>query len=566
MFSVKFLLTILVVWLCISQSALATQQQKIGFLLLAPDRGHLGNQEIENLFDEFRKDYTASLGYIGNESPGGPDRAYGPYINSSLDELIQMGVHKIVVIPLFLSRHHPNLAYAKNHIYKYHSLVSIEWAPAMAKSYLTAQIFLDRVKELSQNPENEQLILLGIGPENDVSLEKIEKELKPILDYAKRELPFKEIQTQLYFNYGAEKELRQRHNQLVDQEIIKAAAKKGDAILVPFVIGPRYSHQMSLRYWIREKFKEYDIKIADQGIIPHPNIQLWLRKTANARIDISPREVGVVVMPHGAQIPYNEAIEKVVGPLKEKYRIEMVYGMADALSLAEAVKTLEGEGYRKIIVVRMYSLEEQFRDQTEYILGLSEAPPKSRRRSSPPPQVRSGAVFVTFGGYEEDPLICQILMERVEAISQNPSKERVIFLAHGARSDSRDKAWRDLMEKHAEYIRKYTDTPFHSLHGLTVREDWPDKREKAIEEIRRLISQESGQIRTLVISNRLFGSGRYDEFLKGLKFDMNRSGLAPHVNLTRWLDRGIQQSLQSPQKLKGQAPGYVPGETAPDAG
>ena len=77
-----------------------------------------------------------------------------------------------------------------------------------------------------------------------------------------------------------------------------------------------------------------------------------------------------------------------------------------------------------------------------------------------------------------------------------------------------------------------------------MREDWPKKHKKAVEEIRNLIQDASTHGRALVISNRLYGSGRYDEFFEGLNYEMNRKGLALHVNMTRWLDEGIRKTLE----------------------
>ena len=43
---------------------------------------------------------------------------------------------------------------------------------------------------------------------------------------------------------------------------------------------------------------------------------------------------------------------------------------------------------------------------------------------------------------------------------------------------------------------------------------------------------------------RGFGDPRYDEFFEGLDYEMNRKGLALHVNMTRWLDEGIRKTLE----------------------
>ena len=119
------------------------------------------------------------------------------------------------------------------------------------------------------------------------------------------------------------------------------------------------------------------------------------------------------------------------------------------------------------------------------------------------------------------------------------------MIAHGARDDKRDKRWKDVLQKHAKYIKDNTQVPFKEIHGLTVREDWPEKHKKAVDEIRSIIQKASNNGKALIISNRLYGSGRYDEFFEGLDYDMNRKGLALHANMTHWLEEGIRKTLQN---------------------
>ncbi len=42
-----------------------------------------------------------------------------------------------------------------------------------------------------------------------------------------------------------------------------------------------------------------------------------------------------------------------------------------------------------------------------------------------------------------------------------------------------------------------------------------------------------------------YGSGPYNRFLKGLNYQMNAKGLAPHPNLTRWLEKDIETVVKT---------------------
>jgi hypothetical protein len=79
-----------------------------------------------------------------------------------------------------------------------------------------------------------------------------------------------------------------------------------------------------------------------------------------------------------------------------------------------------------------------------------------------------------------------------------------------------------------------------------VREDWPEKRDQAVAAVRKLIAQanQAGN-RVLVIANRLSGAGPYRKLLQGLSFELNGKGIAPHPNLTRWMEGAIEGWIRS---------------------
>ncbi|MFQ5715827.1 MAG: hypothetical protein ACE5GQ_01860, partial [Nitrospinales bacterium] len=61
---------VMILFLGTAANGLAAQGSKTGFLVLASDRGFLGNQETRALFDRFEKDYPASLAYVGRAYQG----------------------------------------------------------------------------------------------------------------------------------------------------------------------------------------------------------------------------------------------------------------------------------------------------------------------------------------------------------------------------------------------------------------------------------------------------------------------------------------------------------------
>ncbi len=568
--------TINVLWVCFlflptgsavnaveKQPSPAKIESKTGFLLIAPDRGFLGNQDIHDVFAEFKRGYPAALAFTGREHSGtGGD--YSGYLTQAIEELKRGGASNIVAIPLFLAAADPllkkSIARLASHAAASPAGITVRWAPPLAQSYLAAQILLDRAAALSQGPAQERLVIVGLGAVDEDSERAIRSDLEQMSRYVARYLPFRETRIGIYYDRSAEAGLREKKNQAVDDLVIKAAARKGKTLLIPFFIGAKHDSHMSMTHGLKMKFAEFDVAYDAQEILPHPNVLLWLKKTANHSLDSAREETGIVIMPHGANQPYNDAVEQVIAPLKSRYKIEMAYGMADAETLRRSVVRLEAQGVRHIVFVRMYALSPQMKGVSDYILGLSDIPPEDGHAShgnggahgagaafNPPPlQVRSQAVFSTFGGYEEAPSLAGILDERIREISKDPATETVILVAHGSEDDTDNERWLAVINGH---IKRLTEKPeyrrFRAIQAITIREDWPEKREEALARLRKMIqqgSQKGGKV--LLISNRLHGGGPYRDLLKGETFVMNDKGFAPHPALTRWLEQGIENAVR----------------------
>lgn len=519
-----------------------------GFLVVAPDRGFVGNQETQAVFDAFRASYQAALAFGGREYGDRPGN-YSSYLTNAVDQLRAAGAKEIVAIPLFLSSSDPIFKKVQAELPKVASNVPVQWAPTMQGSHLVAQILLDRVTALSRDAERERVILLGTGAGDATGEEVLRKELQRLADYVRRYLKFKEVQVGVYYDRDAEPKLREAHNEKVDRLVTEAAAKKGATLVVPWMIGPKFDSAMSQTQWMKGKFEDLDIVFDEQEVLTHPNALLWLKQTANQHVAASPGEIGVVIMPHGWTQPYNDTVESVVAPLTSRYRIAMAYGMADPFTIQQAVSRLEAKGVRRIAFIRMYALADHMKAASDYILGLSDTPPGAGHDygghgAAAPMQVRSAALFSTYGGYEEDHrAIAEILHERINAVSKDPARETVILVAHGSESDEGNAAWLRAMNAHVDQLKKLTKPPFRAIKVATVREDWPEKREKAVADLKEMIKQGNQDGRVLLISNRLFGSGPYKRLLDGSDYVLSDQGFAPHPNLTRWLENGIERTI-----------------------
>lgn len=524
--------------------AQAATPSQVGFLVVAPDRGYLGNQEVRSLVDEFKKSYPAALGLVGREQTGA-ETEYVPYLTRAAQELKQQGVTEIVAIPLFLSNADPLLARVAPLMPAHMAGLPMRWAPAMGHDYLIGQIVLDRVATLSEHSESERLILVGTGAMDESSYSALKADLEQLLSYVGRYRRFREAEVAVY--YDREADNAERHNADLKAYLLAQAAKQGRTLLVPAFIGPKFDSAMSLTSWLGAQFKNTRIAYRAEELLPHPNALLWLKKIANQETPLTTSQIGMVIMPHGSTQPWNDAVEATIRPLTVKYPIEMAYGMGDPYIIQNAVSRLEGRGIRHIIFVRMYALDDHMKSLTNYILGLSDRSPSDPHggghgsETGAPPQVRTAATFSTFGGYEHNPEIALVLHKRIAELSRDPANETVLLLAHGAGTEEENNQWLAVMNQNIERLRQDPHcAKLRAIKALTVREDWPKEREQAVAIVRTTIEEASKHSRVLVIANRLYGSGPYKKMLKGLTFELNDKGLADPV-LTHWLEDRLRQ-------------------------
>jgi sirohydrochlorin ferrochelatase len=515
---------------------------KIGFLVVASDRGFLGNRELRSLLDEFKKSYPATLALVGGNYSG-VEGEYAAYLTRAAQELKQAGATEIVAIPLFLSEADPLLKRVMPLVPAYTGGLPVRWAPAMAHDYLIGQIVLDRVEALSEHPESERLIVVATGALDSASEKAIRADAEQLVQYVARYKHFRKAEAVVY--YDREAENAEQKNAEINARLLAQMAKQGRTLLVPAFIGPKFDHAMSLTSWLDGQFKQTHVAYKPEELLPHPNALLWLKKTANRETPLTASQIGVVIMPHGSTQPWNDAVESTIQPLMEKYPIEMAYGMSDPHIIQDAVSRLEQRGIRRIVFVRMYALDHQMKPTTDYILGLTEHAPADGHGSGhghtsvAPPQVRTATLFSTFGGYEQNQEIALVLHKRIAELSKDPGNETVLLLAHGEATDEGNDKWLAVMSQNIDRLRQDPHcAKLKTIRALTVREDWPKEREKAVAGVRATIEEASKHGRVLVIANRLYGSGPYKSMLKGLTYEINEKGLVDPV-LTDWLRDGM---------------------------
>ena len=261
-----------------------------------------------------------------------------------------------------------------------------------------------------------------------------------------------------------------------------------------------------------------------------------------------PTDFGLLVMAHGGTPEWDREVLASVEPLKGRYKVEVAFGMADAVTMQEAARKLESRGVRRIGVVRLFISGESWYERTEQILGLrpgaAARPPAGQPATAGHEhhhgmelwRVATKASFaLTTQGLAEAEAMGAILADRARALSRDPKKEDVLILAHGPGDDAENERWIATIDGRAQAAREAL--PFRRVQVMTLREDWPEKRPEAERRVRAFVERAKAETgAAIVIPFRVQGFGPYAEVLKDLDYVSDGHGLMPHANVTQWID------------------------------
>ncbi len=263
-------------------------------------------------------------------------------------------------------------------------------------------------------------------------------------------------------------------------------------------------------------------------------------------------DFGVLVMAHGGSPEWNQGVLSAIEPLQEQTPIEVAFGMADAVRLQQAVHRLEARGVRRIAVVRLFVSGESWYERTKKILGLHPGAPARPDSAGHAHNAGHGGHSMEFWkiqteatfalstqGLAEAEAMASVLLDRARTLSRDPEREDVLILAHGPGDDAENERWIAHIDARAEAIRD--SLPFRRVRVMTLREDWPEKREQAELQIREFVEQASKNGGTaIVIPFRVHGFGPYKRVLEGLDYVADGRGLIPHPAITRWIAEQIK--------------------------
>lgn len=507
-----------------------------GFIVVAPDRGFLGNEEARDAFETFAAERNAALVFVTDERTR-------TSLEAALMSVTARGAQRVVVLPFFLSRAEPRFRRVES-LLSETAKVPVAWARPFGESYFAVEELADRLRGLPDGA-GRRVVVVGFAARDEGPREPMQVDAQRLADAAASGLGFERVRVVL------------EAPQALGTALAEAVKGGERPAIVPFHLGSKLDGMMSFTASVR-RAAPAGTEVLDGDVTPNPSIGLWMAREANLQMPAGPGDVGVVVLAHGSDHHWNETMRQAVAPLAERYLVEPAFSMADPQVIERAVRRLERRGARAIVILRVFGLSESFRDDVERLIGLDveRGDPITAHAghamghghgdhgpARPAARIRSAAVLTTIGGLDDHALFARALVDRARSLSREPGRETVVLVAHGEGDDARNAHWQKVLSSLATRMRAEGGDRFRAIRAGTWREDWPEKRESAVETVRSLVEKATADGgRALVLPARTLGQGPERRLLEGLSFDLGE-GFAPHPLFARWAEEQVAAAV-----------------------
>lgn len=512
-------------------------ERAAGFLVAAPDRGFMGNEEIRDAFDAFAKIHNAELVYV---TDGRTHETAG----AALAALAKRGARQVTVLPLFYSVHEARYGIARAALEGKQPL-PIDWAAPFGASYFAVEALTERLRALGDQ-KGKRLVVAGSGAADQAAAGRIAADLQRLAQFAAPAFAYAGVDVAVW------PDGRGSAQEAVQAQAQAALKERAGAIVVPLHFARKLDSMMNFSQTLKSATPAASLLLAEEALTPLA--LTWMRREANRKLPLADGQTGVVIAAHGSDWHWNDTMQSAVRPLEKRYLVEYAFSMADGPVLERAVRRLNERGARRVVIVRVFGTHDSFRSDIERLIGQDvEAADghvqghggghgHGHGNAGPLTRIRSSAVLTSAGGMGDHPLFARALVERAKALSRDPKKETIILTAHGTNDDAANDRWVTLLESIAAKMRENGGAAFRDIRVATWREDWPAKREQWVDRVRNWVSEANRDGAAIVIPARTNGAGPEKQLLSGLDYRLG-SGFAPHPLFVRWVEEQVALGL-----------------------
>lgn len=255
-----------------------------------------------------------------------------------------------------------------------------------------------------------------------------------------------------------------------------------------------------------------------------------------------PVQPGVLIISHGSPDPeWAKLVDGTVSELMEMLPggifVEAVFlDNQEGRLIQDGIDRLEAKGMTDIIVIPLFvSSGSTHIDEITYALGMKD----TLEKESDMERLRLSARVLLGVPIDDDPLIAQLLWDKVKALSKHPEREALVLVGHGSRHDGFRQRWEEGIAALSARIGEISGLGAADYALLN-----PDS-------LRQQVSRYRDEFGDGVIVAPLFLSAGYftkrviPDRLEGLHYRYSGASLLPHPLVARWMCTQILNIMNS---------------------
>ncbi|MGG1554428.1 sirohydrochlorin chelatase [Paenibacillus ferrarius] len=253
------------------------------------------------------------------------------------------------------------------------------------------------------------------------------------------------------------------------------------------------------------------------------------------------QKYGVLVISHGSRDEgwvrlVDEAVAGVVLhpdiPIYTSY-LELVEGRL----IQDGITTLEAQGVTDIIVVPLFvSSGSTHIDEISWALGV--IPEPQLETDLEPFAIRARIHFTS--PIDDDPVIADILWDRIKELTAEPKKEIVLVVGHGSKEDGFHQKWRTGLKQLAARVQR-----LGGFAGADVAMLLPDELRDRVQAVTADNPDYAVIVAPLFLSEGHFTRTVIPSRLEGCTYRYNGQALLPSPLISRWIERQIAAGVQA---------------------
>lgn len=244
----------------------------------------------------------------------------------------------------------------------------------------------------------------------------------------------------------------------------------------------------------------------------------------------------VLIIAHGSpNRGWTRLVERSIQPCRKQLDgpVHTAYlGDEDEQSLVKQVKRLEQEKARTSVAVPLFvSAGSTHIGEIRQLLGM--APEYPLPESIPP--LTDRIRFLWCPPLEDHPLVIQIVLERLKALSTDPRRESLLLVGHGSDWPGYRQHWEQLLQRLANHVRRHV--PLAAVGYATLRPDTVATR------ARELAAQGTLLVLPLFLSPGYFTHQAIPQRLAGIPHRYRGEAYAPHRAIGQWIVQSVQHAV-----------------------